>query len=199
MKFLENLKKKTLLKSNNLWKNSPFEYVVTTGLSPDDKGRWGEEFIHTLIQEYTEFDSEWMADRNVGNEDGSIFDIDINKYRTEVKTATSGYNRKTNKLTYTFQHENIYEEDIWDKLVLFDVEPSGFYLTVINHTDMVFGDTIHPIFKKKATKHLSAWKFDMSKASLKRGIENGLTIYLSIHDMKSDLSNLKSFLKKHFS
>jgi|14BtaG_2_1085337.scaffolds.fasta_scaffold07959_3 hypothetical protein len=199
MIFLENLNKKYKRKRNNLWKNSPYEFLVTTGLSPDDKGRWGEEFIHSLIEEHTEFNSEWMGDENAGHNDGSIFDININKKRTEVKMATSGVNRKKNKLNYTFQHENIYEEKIWDKLVLLDVEPSGFYLTVINHEDMVFGDNIHPIFKKKSTKHLSAWKFDMSKTSLNRGLENGLTTYLSIDWNESDLSNLKSFLNKHFS
>jgi hypothetical protein len=195
----KELKQKTLLKVNNLWKNSPFEYLITTGLSPDDRGRWGENFIHDIIQNYTHCISEWMSDTNIGNADGSIFDMLVNSLRVEVKTATSGVNRRSDKLTYTFQHENIYEENVWDKLVLLDVEPNGFYITVINHKDMVFGNNIHPIFKKKSTKHLSGWKFDMSRASLKRGIENGLTIYLSVDGFNSNRDALENFLKNHFS
>lgn len=197
--LLENLKQETLLKSNNLWNGSKFEYLINTGLSSDNRGKWGENFIHKIIKNFTNFESEWLADENTSHNDGSIFDILINKYRTEVKTATSGMNSKTNKLTYTFQHENIYEENIWDKLLLLDVEPNGFYITILNHSDMVFGENRHPILKKKSTKHLSAWKFDTSLAVLKRGIENGLTIYLSIDEIETSTTKLSDFLNNHFS
>jgi hypothetical protein len=197
--LLKKLKKETLLKSNLFWKGSEFEYLINTGLSSDNRGKWGENFINKLINAYTDFNSVWLADGNTSHNDGSIFDILINKYRTEIKTATSGMDSRRNRLTYTFQHENIYEENIWDKLILLDVEPSGFYITVLNHSEMVFGDDRHPILEKKSTKHLSAWKFDTSLSVLKRGIENGLTIYLSMDEIEKSTKKLSDFLNKHFS
>jgi len=197
--LLKELKKETLLKANLLWKGSEFEYLINTGLSSDNRGRWGENFINKLINTFTDLNSVWLFDENTSHDDGSIFDILINKYRTEIKTATSGMDYKKNKLKYTFQHENIYEEHIWDKLLLLDIEPDGFYITVLNHSEMVFGDDRHPILKKKATKHLSAWKFDTSLPVLKRGIENGLTIYLSMVEIEKSTKKLSDFLNKHFS
>lgn len=178
----------------DLWENSEFQFLQN--LTSDQRGRWGEDFIVNLIKRHTNLSCEWSGDNNTSHGDGSIYDILINLFRTEVKTATVGFNRKKNKPTNTWQHENIYEKNVWDKLILLDIEPNGFYITVLKHDEMVFGDDKHPILGKKSTKHLSAWKFDSSKASLSRGIKNGITIYIGVDC--SDTTDLEIFLKKHF-
>ncbi len=196
--LLNELKTETLQNTQNLWEDSEFEYVVNDTPTPDARGRWGESFINKLIKEYTTFVSVWLKDSNTSHQNGSIYDILINNYRVEVKTATPGFDSKNNKLKYHWQHENIYEKNVWDKLVLLDIEPYGFYITIINHGDMVFGDVKHNIFKKKSTDHLSGWKFDMSRKSLTRGIDGGLTIYISMKEVETCSEKLSSFLNKHF-
>jgi len=190
-----NLKEETILIINDLWENSEFKYL--RNMSSDQRGSWGENLIYRLIKLYTKYNVKWDADRNTSNSDG-IYDLVVNKHKAEVKTATSGYSSKKNKLTNTYQHENIYEDNVWDKLILLDVNPDGFYITIINHKDMVFGENIHPIFGKKSTKHLSGWKFDTSKVVLERGIQNNLTIYIdmSIPNL-IDENKICKFLKEN--
>ena len=164
--------------TNEVWYKSPFKGLKE--VSNDDRGEWGEDFLQKLISDVTELSVTWDGNNNTSNDDG-IYDIKVNKKRTEVKTATVGYNKKTKKVTNTYQHENIYEEDIWDNLLLLDIKPEGFYITHIEYNDMCFGDEVHPILKKKSTRHLSAWKFDTSRAVLQRGLESGYTIYIEVN------------------
>ena len=183
--------------TNEVWYTSPFKGLKE--VSNDDRGEWGEDFLQKLISDVTELSVTWDGNNNTSNDDG-IYDIKVNKKRTEVKTATVGYNKKTKKVTNTYQHENIYEEDIWDNLLLLDIKPEGFYITHIEYNDMYFGDEVHPILKKKSTKHLSAWKFDTSRAVLQRGLENGYTIYVEVNsDGTFSTENIGDFFEKHFS
>ena len=184
--------------TNNIWKGSIFESL--TQESSDTRGRWGEDFLQTLIKDVTDFEVECDGDSNTSNECGSIYDILVNLNRTEAKTAMVGYDKKRQKQTNTWQHENIYEENKWDKLLLLDIEPNGFYITCINHNDMCFGDERHPILKKKSTRHLSAWKFDTSNAVLKRGIENGYSTYVFVDDFKNGTykEQLREYFERHF-
>ena len=183
--------------TNEVWYKSPFKGLKE--VSNDDRGEWGEDFLQKLISDVTELSVTWDGNNNTSNDDG-IYDIKVNKKRTEVKTATVGYNKKTKKVTNTYQHENIYEEDIWDNLLLLDIKPEGFYITHIEYNDMCFGDEVHPILKKKSTKHLSAWKFDTSRAVLQRGLENGYTIYVEVNsDGTFSTENIGDFFEKHFS
>ena len=183
--------------TNEVWYKSPFKGLKE--VSNDDRGEWGEDFLQKLISDVTELSVTWDGNNNTSNDDG-IYDIKVNKKRTEVKTATVGYNKKTKKVTNTYQHENIYEEDIWDNLLLLDIKPEGFYITHIEYNDMYFGDEVHPILKKKSTKHLSAWKFDTSRAVLQRGLENGYTIYVEVNsDGTFSTENIGDFFEKHFS
>ena len=140
----------------------------------------------------------------VVDEDGSVYDILINlNRRTEVKTATNGLNKKSRKLTNTWQHENIYEENIWDDLLLLDINPNGFYLTHIPHSKMCFGEVRHTILEKKSTKHLTGWKFDSSRASLIRGLEAGITTYIGVDNngniSDDDKTKLRRFIVEKFS
>ena len=207
----------TLIKythTNNVWSNSVFKQLKE--LTNDDKGEWGEDFIQELVSYITKLSVKWDHNSNTSNDDG-IYDIKINKKRTEVKTATIGYNKKKKKVTNTYQHENIYDKmvkdkkgkwikdeyeghQVWDNLLLLDIKPEGFYITHIEYNDMYFGDEVHPILKKKSTKHLSAWKFDTSRAVLQRGLENGYTIYVEVNsDGTFSTENIGDFFEKHFS
>ena len=84
-------------------------------------------------------------------------------------------------------------ENIWDDLLLLDVNPNGLYLTHIPHSEMCFGKERHIILEKKSTKHLSGWKFDSSRASLTKGLKAGITIYIDVDNDGniSDDDNIK--------
>lgn len=197
---MQALKEHAMLNRNSMWKNSWFEFLTT--LSSDERGRAGEGILVILLRALTSFDVAWDQDKNIAHADGSIYDVLVNKFRVEVKTATVGYNQKKKKLTNTYQHENIYEASLWDKLVFLDIEPNGYYLSIINHNDMPFHEKRHAIFETKATEHLSAWKFDTRKNMLLRGIAGGITIYIPV-DAQGNISTkreqvLATFLNTHF-
>jgi hypothetical protein len=184
----------------NIWENSPFEEPIK-GRTSDERGYYGEGLVNDCVSKLTNFECKWLRDSNTSQEDG-IYDILINGYRTEVKTASASLDKKTGKILYKFQHENIYKENVWDKLVLVDIEPNGVYWTILNHSEMNF-EGRHPILKTSATKHLSAYKFDTAYSTkskngcnLNRGITAGITIYVPNN---ADSSELSSFLIKHLS
>jgi len=184
----------------NIWENSPFEEPIR-GRTSDDRGYFGEGLVNDYVSKLTNFECKWLRDSNTSQGD-VIYDIWINGYRTEVKTASASLDRKTGKISYKFQHENIYKEKVWDKLVLVDIEPNGVYWTILNHSEMNF-EGKHPILKTSATKHLSAYKFDTAFSTkskngcnLNRGINAGITIYIP---NDSNTSKLSAFLTKHLS
>jgi hypothetical protein len=184
--FIDTLNKLNT-ETTNIWENSPFKRLIT--MTSDTRGSWGEECIYKLLMNFfPEKDIKWDSNSNTGNADGSIFDILFNNTRIEVKTAMMGKNS-------SWQHENIYEERLWDILIFFDVHPTGSYLTIIPHSEMPFGENKHNILNKKSTKHLSAWKFDMSKLSITKGISGGITYPIGLNDTNTD--NLKRFLTKN--
>jgi len=184
----------------DFWEESEFEFL--RDLTSDQRGKWGENFFNELVKKLTPYETIWNGDKNTSNsvKNEGIFDIRVitnpKKERKEIKTATTGVSRKKNKLTYTYQHENIYEENVWDQLIFIDIYPKGFYITIINHEDMVFDGKTHPIFKTKSTKHLSAWKFDMSTCKLKRGIKHGVTLHVKMDEINED--EITRFLIRHF-
>lgn len=187
-------------KHDNIWRNSFFEVLLP--YTPDGRGREGEGMLVILLRALTSFKVAWDQDKNIAHKNG-IYDMFVNEFRVEVKTATVGYNHKKKKVTHTYQHENIYEDSLWDKLVFLDIEPNGYYLSIINHNDMPFHEKRHAIFKTKATKHMAAWKFDTRKNTLNRGIAGGITIYIPI-DAQGKISTeneqvLATFLNTHFS
>jgi hypothetical protein len=60
---------------------------------------------------------------------------------------------------------------------------------------MPFNNDKHIILNKKSTKHLSAWKFDMSQASMKKGMDGGITFFIDSKTQNS--TELKNFLINH--
>ena len=185
--ILVESRKISVNRSDDIWKNSEFHFLVP--LSSDERGRWGEYFFHRLLQEYTNYSVDWDGDSNTEPEDG-IYDMKANYLRTEMKTAMKGTKSDT------WQHDVIKEVDDYDRLVFLDLKPdNNIYITVIKNTEMVYG-TKHPIFEKKSTPCKGGWKFDMSNATLRKGVDAGLT-YIYEWETPND-TELSTFLNRHF-
>jgi hypothetical protein len=155
---------------SNYWEGSPFEDVATLGA--DKRGQWGEELLEDILVAGG-FTVTGSGTTNIGNADGSVFDMDINGERTEVKTSIAQSN---------WQHENIYAENKWDKIVFIDVAFDVIYFTVLDYDEMEFDDK-HPILGRKPTLRQAredAYKFDFGVATLRKGIAGGLTFAYNV-------------------
>lgn len=156
------------------WKGSVFEEIRE--LSNDERGRWGEKLIYELISQCTDFSVYWDQDSNTQQDDGT-YDLVVNGHRVEVKTSFGGHSGN-------WQHENIYNEDFWDKCVMVDVDYDCVYFTCIDRAEMTW-DSKHPVFQKTPTryKHQTVkHKFDFSRRSLTLGQEGGLTTRWMVGD-----------------
>jgi hypothetical protein len=174
-------------KKKNIWLGTPFEELVT--LSPDERGHWGEKLVYTLITYLLpNIDCFWDSNKNTSNEDGSIWDILIGIFRTEVKTAFLGTNEKS------FQHENLHKDKEWDKVLFVDVVQNGIWFTVQNKSDIPFGDTLHKILNVKSTPHLSGHKFDLSLYRCEKLVKSGDCFFYNLEDNEG----LIKFLEFHF-
>ncbi len=150
---------------SNYWDGSKFEDVANLGA--DKRGQWGEELLEDILVAGG-FTVTGTGNDNIGNDDGSVFDMDINGERTEVKTSIA---------QSQWQHENIYAENKWDKIVFVDVAYDTIYFTVLDYDEMVFDDK-HPILGRKPTLRQAredAYKFDFGVATFQKGIAGGLT------------------------
>jgi hypothetical protein len=191
MNFIDKLTESYIEKSKrkDYWSGSYFEKFLN--LSSDEKGQYGEELIKNLFEQLTSIFVEWEGNTNVGRKDGSIWDILINNYKTEIKMAM---------LTFSsgiWQHEKLVEDCCWDKVIFVDVDYSGIWFTVQNHSQIPFHTSKHSILNKKSTWHLGGWKFDLTEQHLKKLEKHGMSFYLEMKNM--DLNGLKVFFEKHFS
>ena len=185
--IIEQTSQRAIAKSENIWKGSKFAFMIP--LTSDERGHFGEDFFQRLLKKLTKFVIKWEGAKNIKPLDG-IYDMKVNSLRTELKTAMKGTKSDT------WQHDVIKEASKWDKLVFVDLVLAGIYITIINNTDMVYGEK-HPIFEKKSTACKGGWKFDMSNPSLGKGIAAGLTYY---HDFENPNDvELSKFLVSHFS
>lgn len=187
---IKNLINKYKIQTEKYYANSPFEDI--TFLTNDELGKWGEELSHNILQQ-AQISSIWDGDSNTSQEDG-VYDIKANNYRIEVKTATRGHNKNTSD---NWQHENIYYNKVWDKLLFVDIAYYSIYFTILDY-DNFFFERQHPVFNKKATLRTGQtdkWKFDFSRASIQKGVDAGLTFeYNSTTDNMTELS---LFLQSH--
>ena len=189
-KIFENSKEAVINKSFNIWQNSEFNFLTT--LSTDEKGYWGEDTFQRLVRKHTTYDVIWNGDNNTNSPDG-IYDMKINSKRTEQKTAMKG--TKTN----TWQHDQIKEDSNFDKLIFFDINPDNtVFITIIHDWKIKIYEKKHPIFKKKASPCKGGWKFDMSKATIKIGINAGWTYHFDANEGAENV-NFDKFLIRHFS
>ena len=171
----------------NIWIGTPFEKLVLR--SSDERGHWGENLVYRLIEYLLPtLHLFWDSNKNTSNEDGSIWDMIINVFRTEIKTAFLGSGG-------TFQHENLYEDKEWDKVLFVDVVPDGIWFTVQTKSDIPFGESRHKILNVVSTRHLSGHKFDLSPYRCKKLLDSGSSFFF---DLKDD-DGLKNFLELHFS
>lgn len=183
MNFLENSKNDAINNSKYYWHDSYFEYLVP--LSLDERGKNGEDIVYRILKECG-FDAYWDVDKNTNVEDG-IYDVYIllsgKKIRIEVKTAMRGTH------TESWQHENIYASNVWDKLVFVDIDHDKLYITVLDHSEIIWNKK-HPILGKKPTlrkDNKNAYKIDMSKTSIRKGVDSGLTFCYTIGEDSSEL------------
>lgn len=178
----------------NVWEYSPFKPLIE--LSNDGRGYWGENLLYKLLVFYFPgMPVVWDKNANTSNVDG-IYDMIINSKRAEVKTALEGTTTKT------FQHENIYAEKLWDRLVLIDVIPTGIFFTVETPDSMekVFLNLQHPVWKKKGTlrkDQKDKWKFDHSHATLKRTLAHGSTCFTEYLN-EEDAKKFVALITKYF-
>lgn len=179
----------------DIWQDSPFRQI--TLLSNDERGKWGEEFVSNLIKKLTNLNVEWNGDSNTNQDDG-VYDVVVSKNhskkktRVEIKTASRGTCGAAN-----WQHENVYASNKWDKLIFFDFDLFGFYLTVIDYNDMTF-DTRHPVFGRKPTLRNNQddkYKIDFGIQQQQRGLDSGYTFWYDITN--PDEEGLKNHLIKH--
>lgn len=187
-----------LKRSKKLWTGSPFEPLTTR--TPDERGRWGEEFLFVIISAVAGIESTWNGDSNVRPKDGGTYDILVNlmkRLRNEVKTAFC-CSKGARPL---WQHENIYAKSVWDKLTFVDVDYDKIYITVLTPSNMahIFNDEVDPILGKKATLREAQedkWKFDYSRTTLANSIKAGYTFVWDYYN--PDDEGVVNHLLKHF-
>jgi hypothetical protein len=190
MKLISNLLNEyvTNSKKTNFWSESPFEGLLKLGI--DERGKWGENLIYSLITLYTSLDCKWDGDSNIKNEDGSVWDILIRKITTEIKTAMRGTS------VATWQHEKLVNNKSWEKIIFIDVDYSGIWFTVQNYNDIPFNNDKHKLLGKKSTPCKGGWKFDLSIKQLKELENNGDTIYFDLESPNID--EFVNFIEKKF-
>jgi hypothetical protein len=64
----------------------------------------------------------------------------------------------------------------------------------MNHSDIPFGTDKHKILNKQSTRHLSAWKFDLTINQIKILEKNNISFYYDYDN--PDEINFKKFLTK---
>jgi hypothetical protein len=180
------------LRNRKYWKGSLFEEVVQ--LSNDERGKWGEKTFYDLIKFLTPYDVQWDEDQNINNIDG-VYDIwinlpDGNKIRIEIKTASRGTGSKS-----SWQHENLYASEKWDKLVFIDFEYSTIWFTVLDYSEVVF-DARHKVFGTKPTlrnDQNDKYKWDFRDKQVHLGVANGYTFCYDVDNPNDD--EFSAFLK----
>lgn len=102
-------------------------YFKFRQLQIDQRGRIGEHLIKNIFKDFgsqVEYDDDKPGD----------YDIIINNYRMEIKTASLDVNNK-------FQHEGIKDSDKWDAIIFVDVAPNNLYITIVDKSEFKFGLT----------------------------------------------------------
>lgn len=176
-------------KKKDYWSGSVFEPLLAIG--SDERGELGEKIIYEIFSKYTKFKVSWDGNKNIARKDGSIWDILVNIFTNEVKTAMRG------STSATWQHEKIVEANCWDKIIFIDIDYSSIWFTVQNHSQIPFNDSKHEILGKKSTYHLGGWKFDLSLRQLKILEKEGYSFEYQMDG--SNLDELIAFLIRHFS
>jgi len=179
----------------NYWVGSPFEEIVA--LDSDTRGKWGETILFEFLTKYTKLDLTWDKDFNSNTADG-VYDMFFTRKKPKKKVRIEGKTAGRGK-SKTWQHENIYASEAWDKLVLLDFDYSTLWLTVVDYSEMVF-DKKHPVFERKP--HLrkdetDKYKWDFSLRQLELGAVAGFSYCHNV--LNPDCKKLSSFLNQKLS
>ena len=188
--MVENLIEKYVTNSKkNFWDGSPFNRLLKLGI--DERGKLGEELVCQLLRAYTILTCIWDGDKNTSRKDGTIWDIFIQIFESEIKTAMRGSS------VATWQHEKIVQEQVWKKIVFVDFDYRGIWFTVQNYSDIPFEKQTHKILGKKSTKCKGGWKFDLTIKHILTLEKLGYSFYYDVNN--PDLQGFKKFFELHFS
>jgi len=161
----------------NPWKDSVFEDIDT--LKNDFSGKVGEQLIAEICK-IAGLDSSYTEDST--NQDDGTYDIIINGKRLEIKTARMSSDGKRN-----FQHESLRDYGS-DYFIFVDIEPDKYYLTIIpSNFDF---KSQHPILGRKPhlrKESTNVYKFDFGSSTIKKGLENGVTIEINSNTRSEDV------------
>jgi hypothetical protein len=128
---------------NNLKKPSKFLpgdlYYKIQNFSIDAKGSFGQQFLVSGF-ERNGFRS------NIDNDKNKDWDIKLENYRVEVKTATLDVNGK-------FQHESVHKTENCDLLIFLDIAPNKIFVKGILFDEINFD---------KLLIHGAGYKYDYS-------------------------------------
>ena len=184
MRYAHDIAVNTLetISTNNIWANSPYKKLVE--ISSDARGKWGENYVSTLIRN-AEFKVEEQGLKKDKN--GEIYDLLIEeKDKWEQKTATLGTNE-------TFQHENLSTNNTPCGWIFLDVEPDKMWLTILRKCDL---SKKIPEIRKKAHKRKNTddvYKLDFSRTSIENAMENKICINLT----EASEEDISKFLRLH--
>lgn len=153
---LKRIKTQTNLNKNDNW-GCKAKYLEIKEMSNDDTGEIGEMLLNSVFKKY---------DYNVIYEKAKTriekdWDIEINNYKIEVKTATIGKNANT------FQHEKLYKKKEYDILILIDITSDKIYCAM-GYKRNINWENLHQrtINTTKTDEH----KLDLSLTSYKNNI-----------------------------
>jgi hypothetical protein len=175
-------------KKKNFWGGSPFFELLELGI--DERGKFGEELVCRLLRAHTDLNCDWDGNKNTAREDKTIWDIYINLLETEIKTAMRGTENPT------WQHEKIVQEPVWRKIIFVDIDYSGIWFTVQNHSEIPFESNKHMLLGKKSTPCKGGWKFDLTIKHLEKLQINEKTFYLDFY--KPNFQGFTNFMVSHF-
>jgi hypothetical protein len=166
-----------------LWANSQYSQIES--LKNDYSGRAGE-LLAASICENLGINYVYVEDE-VNQNDGT-YDIIINGRKVEVKTARVGNDGKT------WQHESLRDYGC-DYFLFIDIDPNALFLSIFS-SNFDFSEK-HPVFGR--TPHLrkestGTYKFDFGPATLRKGIEAGLTLRV---DASTTDTEIKKFFEDH--
>jgi hypothetical protein len=184
MRYAHDIAVNTLetISTNNIWANSPYKKLVE--IPSDARGKWGENYVATLIRN-AEFKVEEQGLKKDKN--GEIYDLLIEeKDKWEQKTATLGTNE-------TFQHENLSTNNTPCGWIFLDVEPDKMWLTILRKYDL---SKKIPEIRKKAHKRKNTddvYKLDFSRTSIENAMENKICINLT----EASEEDISKFLRLH--
>lgn len=166
----------------NIWKRS-FYSVINT-LKANNSGIVGENFFMTLCEQIN-LDIDYNGTKNKNAFDG-MYDMKINQYRVEVKTARIGQSK-------SFQHESLRNSGC-DFYVFISILPNHSYITILPKFDMNFRNLIIGVKAHLRKGTSDVFKFTFSEKHLMKAIDKKHSIKIT---RTTKLTEVETFIKQH--